>query len=338
MTTIDAPVYTEATTEPKLRQVALSHLSVEVGHFYMEDLADGDERIRTQFRRVLPWLEAARSTLAADLGAVKPRLSTCFLIDDYFRTDTSPDEIVDRLLNIAGECGITIDYLAREAGCAEADQVPLAELTAAMLLPEPPVGTTGARPPVQDSGWLCNGERASESNTGHQAMMPVAGWEPPVEFGKRNHSIFLDVELWGDRTKRIDGKLVEWRQWSCPFLASVWQLLRLGALRYQGEPVAQPQPWTDDSWPRRWSDLPAVVQLSEDPAPFAAYRTTSILPQSYLGIEHAVRSILDHLDFDSSVSEGTVKRALKEGVGLPKRLSSRVSHIFVEAPVAGARW
>ncbi|PRY37820.1 SCO2522 family protein [Umezawaea tangerina] len=339
MTTIDTSAYTEATAKPEPRHVALSHLSVEVGHFYMEDLADGDERIRTQFRKVLPWLEATRTALAADLdGVVKPRLSTCFLIDDYFRTDTSPDEIVDRLLGIADEFGITIDYLAREAGCFEADRVPLAELTAAMLLPEPPVGTTGARPPVQDSGWLCNGERAPDTNSGNQAMMPVTDWEPPVEFGKRNHSIFLDVELWKDRTERVDGRLVERRQWSCPFLASVWQLLRLGALRYEGEPVAQPQRWTGDSWPKRWSDLPAVVQLTQNPAPFAAYRTTSILPQSYLGIEHAVRVILDHLDIDKSVTDKTVERALREGVRLPEQLSSRVSHIFVEAPVAGARW
>ncbi|GGS30980.1 SCO2522 family protein [Actinokineospora fastidiosa] len=328
MSSLDTPVYTEATAKPEPRQVALSHLSVEVGHLYMEDLLGGEERIRTQFRRVAPWLTAVRQAQAVELGGVKPRISTCFLIDDYFRPDTDPSVIVPQLLDIAAECGIQIDYLAREAGCHEAERVPLAEVTAAMLLPEPPVGTTGSRPPVQDSGWLCNGER-SPDNTGRQAMMPAVAWAPAEEFGKRNHSIFLDVELWKDQTVTVDGVRRVERKWSCPFLAAVWQLVRLGQLRYAGEPVAQPQPWSG-SWPRHWRDLPAVVQLSERPQPFSAYRTASILPKTYLKIEHAVTVILDHLDLDDAVVAQTARRAEAEGLRLPAQLTDRVAHVFIE--------
>ncbi|GAA3887570.1 SCO2522 family protein [Saccharothrix violaceirubra] len=331
------PVYSEASSRPEPRHLALAHLSVEVGHFYMEDLAGGDDRVRTQFRKVAPWLEATRSALAADLDGVRPRLSTCFLVDDYFRSDTAPEEVVDRVLSIAEEYGVRIDYLAREAGCSEADRVPLAELTAAMLLPEPPVGSNGSRPPVQDSGWLCNGERSPADHTGRQAMMPREEWRPAVEFGKRNHSIFLDVELWRDRTEVVDGTPGQRRLWSCPFLAAVWQLMRLGALRHEGEPVAQPRRWSGP-WPKRWADLPAVIQLTEHPAPFAAYRTTSILPQSYLGIEHATNVILNHLDVDEAVIAQTVDRAQREGVFVPAQLGARLSHVFIDAPVAGPRW
>jgi len=338
VTGLDTPVYTESTTRNEPRHVALSHLSVEVGHLYMQDFVGGDDRIRAQFRKVVPWLNATRAALEDDLNGVAPRLSTCFLIDDYFRPhDTQPADVITRLVAIAAEFDIEIDYLAREAGCFEADGVPLAELTAAMLLPEPPVGTTGSRPPVQDIGWLCNGERSPDNSGGSQAMMPATEWKPAVEFGRRNHSIFLDVELWRDWTEKVDGESVTRRLWSCPFLASVWQLLRLGALRYEGEPVAEPRQWTAD-WPAQWSDLPAVIQLSKRAAPFAAYRTVSVLPQAYLGIEHAVRVILSHLDIDESVIAKTVARAEQEGVPVPGGLSTRVSHVFIEAPVAGSPW
>jgi len=334
VTGLDVPVYSESATRQTPRHVGLSHLSVEVGHLYMKDFAEGDDNhIRTQFRKVRPWLETTRAALREDFGK-HGRLSTCFLIDDYFHPEaTRPADVIGRLVRIAGEFGVEIDYLAREAGCASSGGIPLAEMTAAMLLPEPPVGTTGSRPPVQDIGWLCNGERSPDNNSGNQAMMPATEWKPAVEFGRRNHSIFLDVELWRDFTEKDDSGSRTRRQWSCPFLASVWQLLRLGALRYEGRPIVEPEPWSGN-WPARWADLPAVVQLSKRAAPFAAYRTMSVLPQAYLGIEHAVRVILSHLDLDESVIKKTVDRGAEEGVSVPLELSTRVSHIFVEAPVA----
>jgi len=330
MNTLEVPVYSEAGEQSSARQIKLSHLSVEVGHFYMEDLTNGEDRIRRQFGRVAPFLDAVTRMQAAETGSGKPRVSTCFLIDDYFHNETDPGEIIEKLTRLAGDCGITIDYLAREAGCADADGVPLADITAAMLLPEPPVGTTGSRPPVQESGWLCNGEGSSASES-DQAMRPDV-WRPPVEFGKRNHSIFLDIELWRNNQVRIDGNLVTRRQWSCPFLASVWQLVRLGALRDgKGEPVAQPQIWPEEAgWPRRWSDLPAVVQLNPQATPFSAYRSFSILPRTYLHIEHAVSVILSHLDLDKTVIDQTVKRARQENVRLPDEITDRLSHGFID--------
>jgi hypothetical protein len=329
VTTVDSATYSEATEQDEPRQLQLAHLSVEVGHLYMEDLLNGEDKIRAQFRRVRPWLTAAIADADAGSGDAKPRVSTCFLMDDYFRSDTDPREIVPKLLRIAKECDITIDYLAREAGCWEADGVPLAEMTAAMLLPEPPLRTNGSRPPLRESGWLCNGER-SPGDDSDQAML-VRPWQPPTQFGRRQHSIFLDVELWKDSTERVDGKPVSQRIWSCPFLASVWHLLRLGMLRYYGEPVAQPQPWLAGAdWPEHWSDLPAVIQLNPRAAPFAAYRSTSIMPRGYLSIENAVDVILRHLDLDEAVVSQVLSRARAEQVTVPRAVTRRISHIFIE--------
>lgn len=324
MNTLDSAVYSEAAQQHQIREVPLSHLSIEVGHFYMEDLRNGEDRIRAQFTRIAPWIAAARATV--DAGRGTPRVSTCFLIDDYFRDDTDPGEILEKLVTIAGECGVSIDYVAREAGCCVADDVPLAELVAERLLPEPAPGTNGARPPVHESGWLCNGQRSAEP--GSDQAMRAQEWHPATEFGRRNHSIFLDVELWRTVKDRTDGKPV---LWSCPFLASVWQLLRLGMLRYDGNPVAEPRRWPPGMpWPEQWADLPAVIRLNPEAAPFAAYRSVSILPPAYLPIENAVALILGHLSLDESVTDQVVTRGAGEGLRISRSVTNRLSHIFVD--------
>jgi hypothetical protein len=325
----DSATYSEASEQDEPRNIKLAHVSIEVGHFYMKDLLDGEDLIRAQFHQVEPWVKAAVANVVSEFGP-RARVSTCFLIDDYFGVHANPAEIMKKLLRIADECGVSFDYVAREAGCHEAEGVPLAELTAAMLLPEPPVGTNGSRPPLEKSGWLCNGERSADSDS-DQAMQ-VHRWRPPVEFGKRNHSIFVDVELWNwkETVEKSDGHLVSRRIWSCPFLAAVWHLLRLGMLRHLGEPVAVPQLRTGDDWPEHWSDLPAVIQRNPNAAPFAAYRTVSILPRSYLPIENAVDVILGHLDLEPAVVDQVIKRGREEGLAVPKDIRRRVSHIFVE--------
>ena len=81
-------------------------------------------------------------------------------------------------------------------------------------------------------------------------------------------------------------------------------------------------------------DASPVAELYElvcRAAPFAAYRTVSILPSTYLGIEHATTVILDHLDVDPAVLEQTMERAGQEGLVIPRRLTDRLRHVFTEA-------
>jgi hypothetical protein len=43
-------VFTEQSATPVVRKVALSHLSIELGHLYMDDFAAGRPRLQAQFR------------------------------------------------------------------------------------------------------------------------------------------------------------------------------------------------------------------------------------------------------------------------------------------------
>lgn len=327
MNVLDTYVYGEVTDRNRIREVPLSHLSIEVGHLHMDDIRNDDERVRTHFRAVERWLSMSIASVVN--SGSKSRVSTCFLIDDYFQRDTKPEEIVGNLLKAAAECGVSIDYIAREAGCCDADNVSLAELTAARLLPEPAPGANGSRPPTSASGWLCNGERSPESES-DQAMR-TQRWRAPQEFSKRHHSIFVDIELWKDADELVDGHAETQRIWSCAFLASIWQLQRLGMLRHHGNAVAQPRPWPPDmAWPEHWDELPAVIQLNPHAAPFAAYQSLSILPQCYLQTENAVRVILGHLSLDDAVTDQIVVRAAKEDMQVSRSVVDRVSHIFIK--------
>ncbi|WP_280272350.1 SCO2522 family protein [Nocardia wallacei] len=337
----ESPVYSEATAEIRVAEVPLSHLSIETGHFYMNELINGQQNIRAQFREVVDQVEFYTASARKRFGSAA-RVSTCFLIDDYFAPDTNPTEILNKLLNAADDCGLRIDYLAREAGCWEypvyVDGVPtgpmvkLAETMAARVVAEPSDNTTGRRPPDVESGWLCNGRRSSDHDPA-QAMR-AQDYRPPLAYGRRVHSIFLDTEMWDSPMEGVDDKHT---RWSCPFLASIWQLLRLGMVRFEGAAPFHPQLRSrKEGWEDHWWEMPAVIQLNPDAKPFAAYRSLSILPQDYLGIEHAVHVILDHLELDEQVWELISARGGRERVPVevPRETSKRLSHVLLDGCLA----
>ena len=312
--------FRERSAQPKIRSVPLSHLSVELGHLYMEDYLAGPARLEELFAEAAPWAEAAARTARA--GRTKARVSTCFLVDDYFSDLHPPDEILPALTSAAERAGVTIDYLARESACASAlgpaGKVSPAELLVSRLVTEPPAGTTGARPSPVESGWLSNGQR-SPSVVDASAMDVGQAWTPPVQNAARRHSIFVDVELW-------DGKGAN-RVWSCPLLAAVWQLLRLRLMRHQGEPLVEPVP-APANLPASWADLPPVVRLNPRAAPFCAYGTTTILSPRFLPVELAVRTILGQVWHDPAVTQQLAERARGEGLALPAEVLDRITYAF----------
>ncbi|NJQ02363.1 SCO2522 family protein [Streptomyces zingiberis] len=312
-------VFRETAAEHRTQSLPLSHLSLEVGHLYMEDFEAGPERLREHFTLVRPWVDAVRAAAPAGSGK-RPRISTCFLVDDYFSRFSTPAELVPMLLAEAERCGLTIDYLARESACAVADGVQLAESVEHRLVESPPPGSDGSRPPVKEIGWLANGERTPGVERLEAMANDLPSWRPPTETAARRHSVFMDVELWDDREQR--------RTWSCPFLAAVWQLARLGLLRHNGEAVLVPRPAPEGSFPRDWDDLAPLTRLNPAAQPFAAYRTCSVLPSRFLPVEHAVRVILGQVEVDPRALHQVAERSGREGVPVPEAVADRVAHVF----------
>lgn len=312
--------FLESTADFKLESVPLSHVSVEVGHLYMEDFADGEGAVRRAFAVAAPWVRTAQTPQAIGCESKKQvRVSTCFLIDDYFSRFSSPAAVIPMVLAAAGQEGLEIDYLARESACAAADGASPARLTLGSLVTEPVPGTTGGRPPLIETGWLTNGQRSPSTSRG-EAMSKRTPWRPPRESARRRHSIFVDVELWDEHNGQ--------RTWSCPMLAAVWQLIRLGLLRDQGSPVVTPEDWTDPRFPDSWDDLPPVIRLNSGAAAFAAYTTLSVLSPRFLPVELAVRTILSQFATDRAVLTEVVGRAERDAMPLPAELVDRIRYVF----------
>ncbi|MGF1652943.1 MAG: SCO2522 family protein [Actinomycetales bacterium] len=317
MTGIEAR-FEEATARRVVQATPLAHLSVEIGHLYDAELAMTDGELVGYFRRMAAALPAS---LLPEALVTRRRVSTCLLLDDYSsRSCAPPRDTLPRIIAAAREAEVTIDYLARESACAEAGAARPVELMLAALVVEPPEGTTGARPPVTETGWLCNGTRSPAA----AAAMTPTGWRPPRQSAGGPHSIFLDVELWSTDRESSTGAA---RRWSCPALAAAWQLLRLGLLRTGGRPAWTPaQP--PDSWPDDWDAVPALVRLNPSAEAFVAYRTLSVLPVRTLLVEAAVRTILGQVRPDGAVLGQIDDRARAEGITLPREVCDRTGYVF----------
>jgi hypothetical protein len=311
--------FLETSADFKVESLPLSHVSVEIGHLYMEDFIDGVDAVRRTFAAAAPWVQTARNPRAVGCDKKSVRVSTCFLIDDYFSRFSSPAAVIPMVLAAAEREGVEIDYLARESACASANGMSPATLTLGSLVTEPVPGTTGGRPPLTETGWLTNGQR-SPGTSREEAMARRVPWQPPRESARRRHSIFVDVELWDER----DGQ----RTWSCPMLAAVWQLMRLGLLRDRGRPVVTPQYWADPCFPDSWDDLPPVIGLNPKAAAFTAYTTLSVLSSRFLPVELAVRTILSQFACDSDVLREATDRAMRDGMRPPDELVDRIRYVF----------
>jgi hypothetical protein len=311
--------FLESTADFKVESVPLSHVSVEVGHLYMEDFVDGESAVRRTFAAAAPWVKTALTPRAVGCEKNSVRVSTCFLVDDYFSRFSSPATVIPMVLAAAKREDLEIDYLARESACATADGASPADLTLGSLVTEPVTGTTGGRPPLVETGWLTNGQRSPSVSRG-EAMSRRTPWQPPRESARRRHSIFIDIELWDER----DGQ----RTWSCPMLAAIWQLMRLGLLRDQGRPVVTPQDWTDPRFPDNWDDLPPVIRLNSQAAAFAAYTTLSVLSPRFLPVELAVRTILSQFATDRAILTEAADRAQRDAMPLPAELVDRIRYVF----------
>jgi hypothetical protein len=155
----------------KVDSLPLSHVSIELGHLGMEDLAAGEAGMRETFATVAPWAKAAHTPRAIGCGKPHARISTCFLIEDYFSRFSTPAEVIPMVLSAAESEGLRIDYLAPESSCAGEAGLGPANLVLGRLVIEPVPGTTGARPPLTETGWLTNGQRRANGHRGYSSKM-----------------------------------------------------------------------------------------------------------------------------------------------------------------------
>ena len=82
--------FLESSADFKVESLPLSHVSVEVGHLYMEDFVDGESAVRRTFAAAAPWVKTAQTPQAIGCEKKSVRVSTCFLIDDYFSRFSVP--------------------------------------------------------------------------------------------------------------------------------------------------------------------------------------------------------------------------------------------------------
>ncbi|WP_436774721.1 SCO2522 family protein [Yinghuangia sp. YIM S09857] len=283
-------VLPETATVSRTEAVPLSHASIGLGRLSAAEFEDGPERLREHFALVAGHLAGLRERVAAGVARGRPRISTCVVVDDYFGRFSSPAEFVPMLLTQAQACGLRVDYLARGSVCARVDGHRLAESVLARLVQAPADSCDVDRPPVGRTGWLSGG------------------------------GVFPDVRVFEDTA---DG-----RRWSGPFLASVWQLLRLGLLRdHSGAVPVRPRP-CDPDLPADWDDLPPLVQLRPGADPFAAYQTWTVLPPRSLAVEHAVQLIVGDFVAEPDALTQVMARAAREHLDLEPESARRIAYVF----------
>jgi hypothetical protein len=247
-------------------------VSIEVGHFYPDEASTEGivtaAEIAAEWAR--PWIERYRNQ--------RRLVSTCVLIDDYFVAAPSgldPVAAATAIVEACATCGLEIDHVVWEADCADSVEQLVSRLRA-----EPVPGAGSQHEPLDKIGWLANGARVESNQRPRERMAgrpTINETDTPVQhaaqFGRRQHSIFLDVELWSEQP---NGQ----RIWACSLLAAWWQLIRLGMLR------------DSQGWPR----APQRTESRQNAPPLAARRTVTLLSPDFLEVEHAVRSILSHVD------------------------------------------
>jgi hypothetical protein len=302
----------------------------EVGRFSVTEVAGNRDLVRRRCLQAAHWLASARAS--ADSGNRPLRSSTCVLLDDYPNPDTDPAMVLGTLLAVTEETGLPVDYIGRTAGLAlmasGADDHGTVAMVAAQLVSEPARGDNGTRPPVHDSGWLCNGRKSADPYA--TEAMRSRSWSPPEEYAATGHSIFLDVEVWRDEVVGGSGSEAgSSRLWSPAILATSWLLLRLGQLHGIATRAVEPVPRPAGArWPKDWDQVPAVTRINSEASPLAAYRALSIAPRTDLALEHAVRLVLDSFPVAPYAAARVESHAADEGLALEPGIADRLSSIL----------
>jgi hypothetical protein len=272
-------------------QPALADVSIEVGHFYEDTLSRGAGVLQKHFAEIRDTTQLAiqswsirQAQESAGAKTDKPQVTTCFMFDDYHNQPTAtirPAESLELVFDAAANAGIQIDYLAREAA-----YVPMARAAFKLLERSENFRLTAA-----GSGWLI----AEQPD-----LWPAPAMRPDPYL--THNQIKIDVELYNNAPESKGQK-----PWACPFLASMWQIHRLGGLA--NLPAPEPTLVTGQlpDW-ERWEDVPPVIQRTANAPPFAARQAYSVLPADFSPVESAVGQIIHAIGVAAADPAARAKR------------------------------
>jgi hypothetical protein len=263
---------------------------------------------------------------------VKPEdltVSRVFLMDDYHNKPMDkrlrPASVLNDIIRASNEAGQRIDYIAREAAYVPPAEKAFNDMRAreeglSEYLEDLPehlrVIRKGApeksnKDGKGETGWL------ETRRPGQDLIIPAMNGGSTLPYSINGTSAYVSVQLYDHSGPK--GKI----SYSCPFLAAMWQRSRLS--HYPAHPDFAVPTECFDGPPDfdTWEQMPALMQLNPNAAPFQAKATISILPPSFIPVENAVKTIRDFMDPDRvDKPETDPDRVEKPGYAYPFGLAN----------------
>lgn len=263
---------------------------------------------------------AARWRKALDarfFGVTDLRIATKVFIDDYSDADeTDAQDVKTRaevnkaVISEFEMAGLPVDYIVYEGDCALT-----AEYARKWLVPAPKKTEGSFSPAARFDRDDINGrlefDYVSPDFDPDTDDAKARGIKPGTRFFRNDVGIGISI---GRSISAGGGKSAI--RWSCPTVAAWWQLIRFGVLIEVDEVNADGAPV--NGWKRNHENCPD----------FVADRTITLLSPVYIGVEHAVRTILSNI---ASENYARIERRIRsKDKNSKETILNRISYIFDE--------
>lgn len=274
------------------------HKSFELSHSYAKDFTLNTE-LDTQ--RLGKELYMAHLIGRASLQP-GDTMSTVHMVDDYHiesrpeKRLLRPAEVLQRIVDSAGEYNVPLDYIALEGGF-----VPLAqEFLEQAIRPNAPV-VNGRE---ENSAWLYCRTTFGEKEETYEFIPPALQQNSAYTQEKQREPSRGAQELWVEmfnykRNKK--GKLVlengvpVIEEWACPYLSAMFLAARLGAVTHK---KLTPQLVDVDNLPdyETWESYSPILQINPDAKRFVGDSAVSCIDKEYVAVEDAAVTIASAID------------------------------------------
>lgn len=232
-------------------------------------------------------------------------------VDDYSETKQMPsrEEIIAAVRENYEQAGVALDYIVFESDCAATTN-----FIRERIIREPQE-SEGSFSPFENFRYDDLNEHLNFEYVDRR-LNPDSRDAKRRGFSAKIREVRNDVGISVRLGRKASGGGTPTTIWSCPTVAAWWQLIRLGVLEDIDAPNENCAP--KGSWSRQHRSLPE----------FACHRTISLLAPSYIGVEHAVRTILSNMLIESY--ETTLNRLNFGSKGMGTSVLDNISYIFDE--------